>query len=172
MLDENRIKEAEGNVRRYLEEGLLKKEKVPPIIQNTFLHNAQESSSVAEYLVPKSDFWVIIASYYSMFYATNAVLCKLGYKVGDKISHKVTADALIVMVRNKLKKSLLEDFEEAQDEALAGIKAEEIIKSFDWERDKRGRVQYDMTEVVKKCRAEISLGGASTFLFEMEKLLV
>lgn len=172
MLDENRIKEAEGNVRRYLEEGLLKKEKVPPIIQNTFLHNAQESFSVAEYLVPKSDFWVIITSYYSMFYAANAVLCSLGYKVGDKISHKVTADALIVMVRNKLKKSLLEDFEEAQDQALVGIKAEEIIKSFDWERDKRGRVQYDMTKVVKKGRAEISLKRANTFLFEMEKLLV
>ncbi len=172
MLDENRIREAEGNVRRYLEEGLLKKEKVPLIIQNTFLHNAQESFSVAEYLVPKSDFWIIIASYYSMFYAANAVLCSLSYKVGDKISHKVTADALIVMVRNKLKKSLLEDFEEAQDEALAGIKAEEIIKSFDWERDKRGRVQYDMTEVVKKSRAEISLKRANTFLFEMEKLLV
>lgn len=56
-------------------------------------------------------------------------------------------------------------------EADAGIKAEEIIKSFDWERDKRGRVQYDMTEVVKKGRAEISLKRANTFLFEMEKLL-
>ena len=84
-----------------------------------------------------------------MYYMANAVLYKLGYKVGSKISHKVTADALIVFVRNKLKDVLLEEFEDIQEEALeiAKIKSDELIESFDLERKKRSKFQYEMTEV-------------------------
>ena len=46
-----------------------------------------------------------MSSYYSMFYIANAVLIKKGYKTGDKIAHKVTADALITIIRSKLKLS-------------------------------------------------------------------
>ena len=106
-----------------------------------------------------------------MFYIANAVLFKLGYKIGDKIPHKVTADALIVFVRNKLKKRLLEDYEEAQNEALPGIKADTLIDEFDKERTKRGILQYETTAVEKHSKAVTSLKRAKNFIFEMEKLL-
>lgn len=104
-------------------------------------------------------------------YIANAILYKLGYKVGEKISHKITADALIVFVRNKLRKSLLEEYEKAQEEALAGIKADSLIEKFDQERKKRSSVQYEMKEFELHGKAKTSLNVAKEFLFEMEKLL-
>ncbi|MFH1636887.1 MAG: hypothetical protein ABIB71_00505 [Candidatus Woesearchaeota archaeon] len=113
----------------------------------------------------------LVTSYYSMFYIANAVLFKIGYKVGDKIAHKVTADALIVHVRNKLKKRILEEYEEAKNEALPGIKADTLIDEFDKERSKRGTLQYQTTAVEKHSKAITSLKRAKSFMFEMEKLL-
>lgn len=89
-------------------------------ILETYKRNYQESLDVAQKIFDEnlSNLWVVVISYYSMYYMANAVLYKMGYKVGHKISHKVTSDALIVFIRNKLKKSLFEDFEEAKEEAL------------------------------------------------------
>jgi len=108
-----------------------------------------------------------------MYYIANSVLYNMGYKVGHRISHKVTSDALIVYVREKLKRSLLEEFEDAQEEALeiAGLQADDLVESFDLERLKRSRFQYEMTEEIKRTKAETSLERAKRFVFEMEKLL-
>jgi len=108
-----------------------------------------------------------------MYYLAKAVLYILKYKVGDKISHKVTADALIVFVRNKLKASLIESYEEAKEEAfeISGQRADEILESFDQERVKRSIFQYSMTEEARKAKAETSLKRAKEFNFEMKKLL-
>ena len=113
MLDNNRIKEAETNVRSYLEEGLLKKILMNKQVLNILLRNAEESLRVAEEIHEKnlSELWVIVCSYYTMFYYANAVLLKFGYKVGEKIAHKITSDAMIVYVRGKLRESLLEEYE-------------------------------------------------------------
>lgn len=109
-----------------------------------------------------------------MFYIANAVLYRLGYKVGDKILHKVTADALIVFVRNKLRASILEDFENAKDEALeiASIKSSAVVEEFDMERKKRSKFQYDMTKEIKRAYANTSLERAKRFVFELDKLLL
>ncbi len=72
-----------------------------------------------------------------MFYSANTLLYKLGYKVRSRISHKVTADALIVFARNKIRQSLIKDYEDVRDEALAVMKSEELIEYFDYERKKR-----------------------------------
>src|SRR3990167_8442795 len=120
MLDTNRIKEAESNVRSYLEEGLLKKTVMDQQVLNILLRNAKESLRVAEEVHQKnlSELWVIVCSYYTMYYYANAVLLKFGHKVGEKIVHKVTSDALIVYVRGKLKASLIEEYEKTKEEAL------------------------------------------------------
>ena len=109
-----------------------------------------------------------------MYYYVNAVLLKIGYKVGDKIVHKVTSDAIIVYVRGKLKESLIEEYEEAKEEALniAGMKADSLIESFDFERDKRSRIQYKTLDTDKKAKANTSLQRAKEFAKEMEKLLL
>lgn len=173
MLDEKRIKEAEQNVRDYLQSEMLKKHPFREEIITILLNNSKESIEIAKFLSEnkKSDLWIIVSSYYSMFYMANAVLFKLGYKVGDKTPHKVTADALIVFVRNKLKNRLLEEYEEARNDALPGIKADNLIYEFDKERQKRGTIQYETTAIEKHSKAITSLARAKNFVFEMEKLL-
>ncbi len=176
MLSEKRIKEAEKNVKVYLEEGLLRKiDKPDKKILNILLKNSDESLKLANKIFSErsSWLWVIVISYYAMYYIANAVLYKHGYKIGSRISHKVTADALIVFVRNKLKNVLLEEFEEAQEEALeiARLKSNEIIESFDLERRKRSKFQYEMTEEVKMSKAKTSLERAKRFCFELRKLV-
>ena len=176
MLDKKRIKEAEDNVRSYMDEGLLKKTSINENIMNILLENARESLSVAEEVHQKklSELWVIVCSYYTMYYYANAVLLKFGYKVGKKIVHKVTSDALIVYVRGKLKKSLIEEYEQTREEALnlAGIKADSLIESFESERNKRSLIQYKTIEIEKQSKARTSLQRAKEFAKEMDKLLI
>jgi len=176
MLDKDRVKEAESNVRSYLEEGLLKKAAANKQVMAVLMGNSKESLRVAEEVQRRnfSELWVIVCSYYAMYYCANAVLLKLGYKIGDKIVHKVTSDALIVYVRGKLKESLLEEYEETKEEALslAGMKADSLIESFEFERNKRGLIQYKTIEVEKRSKAATSLQRAKEFTLEMEKLLV
>ena len=94
----------------------------------------------------KVHLWLIVVSYYSMFYVASAVL----YKLGHKIAHKITADALIVYVKDKLKDNLIENYEKASEEALAI--SDNIIQTFDFERSKRSRIQYETTEEIKQSR--------------------
>ena len=176
-MDKNRIDEATRNVKNYLSESLLKKvDNGDKNIIAVFKKNSEESLKVAQILFDNnySNLWVIVSAYYSMFYMANAVLYKLGYKVGGQIPHKVTADALIAFVREKLKDKLIEKFEDSMEEALelAGVKTDELIKSFDYERIKRSRFQYELSEDVKRGKAETSLKRAKEFTFEMEKLLI
>ena len=178
MLDDQRIKEAESQVRHYVQDGLLKKQ-TNETARAMYLENADLSLQTAQKLLAleSKDYqpylWVMVISYYSMYYIANAVLLKLGYKVGDKISHKVTADALIVFVRNKLKKKLLEDYEAAQEDALELMsqKVDTLLKSLDYEREKRSKFQYQMDEQAKRGKALTSLERAKEFVFEMKKLL-
>jgi uncharacterized protein (UPF0332 family) len=175
MLDKKRIQEAEDCVRSYLNEGLLRKTATEKQIMDILLRNAKESLRVAGEIRQQnlSELWVIVCSYYAMYYYANAVLMKFGYKVRDKIVHKVTSDALIVYVRGKLKESLIEEYEQTKDEALnlAGIKADSLIEAFDFERNKRSTIQYKTIEIEKRSKAETSLKRAKEFAKEMEKLI-
>lgn len=169
MLDEKIIKIAESNVRKYLADEELKKIDPDINIINAFKINAEESLTVADLLFQEdvSPLWVIVSSYYAMFYIANAILLKIGYKIGDHSPHKVTSDALIVFVRNKIKTQLLEDYDDAKAEAI-GL---EIIGSLEQERIKRSNFQYEMGYDIKKSKSETSLDRAKRFVFEIEKLM-
>ena len=80
---------------------------------------------------------------------------------------------MIVLVLDKLKRELLEDYETMQEDALeiASAKAESVIGSYSLELDKRSRFQYNMLEQTKENKAQTSLERASEFVFEMKKLL-
>ena len=166
------------NVRQYLQDGLLKKY-INETAKGMYLENADLSLETSKKLLTleSNDYypylWVIVTSYYSTYYIANAVLLKLGYKVGDKMSHKVTADATIVFIRNKLKKNLLEEYVNAQEDALELMsqRADDLLKSLDEEREKRSKFQYQMDEQVKRGKAVTSLERAKWFVFEMKKLL-
>lgn len=178
MINKKRIKEAESNAKQYLAEGLLKKGK-NETAKLMYIENSDLSLETAEKLLNLEDenykpyLWIIVTSYYAMYYIANAVLLEFGYKVGDKISHKVTADSLIVFVRNKLKKELIEGYEEVKEDAqeLIASKVDTLIESFDFELGKRSRFQYRMEEEVKKGKAMTSLERAKKFIFEMKKLI-
>ena len=175
LIDKERMKEAQGNFSMYLEDRLLKKE-FNQLAKDKYLKNADLSINTAQELMQstlKPHLWVIVVSYYSMFYIANAVLLHYGYKTQGKIAHKVTSDSLIVLALNKLKKELLENYEEIQQDALeiANAKAESIVNSYSLELDKRSRFQYNMLEQTKESKAATSFKRASEFVFEMKKLL-
>jgi len=155
---------------------MLKKATANTEVIGILLRNAMESLRVAEELHQKnlSELWVIVCSYYAMYYYANAVLLKFGHKVGEKIVHKVTSDALIVYVRGKLKGSLIEEYEQTKEEALnlAGMKADLLVESFEFERNKRSLIQYKTTDIKKQSKAITSLQRAKEFAKEMDKLLL
>lgn len=87
MLTDKRIKEAQDNLKAYLQEGLVvKKKEFEQRIFNILENNANESLKIAEMMFANQDswLWAIVTSYYSMYYIANAVLYKMGYKVGGK----------------------------------------------------------------------------------------
>jgi len=130
--------------------------------------------------------WVVVTSYYSMFYIANAAMAKLGLKVGEKIAHKITQDALLVyfIKNNRLAKSLLEDYKQTKSEVLGlmnvseeellkefEVKAKELIADFGHQREKRGEFQYDITKTAKEHFAQLSFERAQNFIQEMIKVI-
>ncbi|MEM3374052.1 MAG: hypothetical protein QXE31_02405 [Candidatus Woesearchaeota archaeon] len=175
MLSKQRIKEAELNFKQYLNEGLLKKELYRKEIYNTFIDNFNQSIKLLNIINKEniSNLWQIVVSYYTMFYIANAFLYKLGFKTGNKIVHKVVSDSLIVLAREKLKETYLEDYETIKNEALelAYNKADEILDYYDKERIKRNIFQYETHEEIKKSKAKTSFERAILFSNEILKLL-
>ena len=55
MLDKNRITQAEQNVKKYLSEGLIKKEKPNKVAIQVLLSNARESLNTAELILKNKD---------------------------------------------------------------------------------------------------------------------
>lgn len=175
MIDKERKKEAQQNFAQYLQDGLIKKEK-NEIAKEMYIKKADLSLNLAEECMNsklKPYIWVVVISYYSMFYIANAILLELGYKTSDKIVHKVTNEALIVLVIDKIKKGLMEEYEDAKADALeiASIKSAEIISFYELELDKRSKFQYQMTESIQEQKANTSLMRAKQFMLEIKKLL-
>ena len=171
MIDEKRIKEARNNIGGYIAEGLVKKERNREA-EEVYLKNSDISLKTAEKLMKddiKPYLWVIVCSYYSMFYIANAVLSKIRYKVGDKVAHKITSDLLVAVVLDKMKKELIDNYEDIKTDALeiASIKAESLIENYDIERRKRSDIQYKSLDEIKEQKARISLQRAREFVFEM-----
>ena len=126
MLSDKRIKEAESNVKRYLAERLLKKQ-MNETAKEMYIENSNLSLETAQKLLSLENqtyqpyLWVIVSSYYAMYYIANAVLLKIGYKVGDKISHKVTADSLLESLDFEMEKR--SKFQYQMDEKVKKSKA-------------------------------------------------
>ena len=159
MLEQKRIAEAEQNYRRYLaEEHLFTNHKTIAQYTQFFLKNAETSLLTAKTLFElstvkekqnalglnnfESYLWVVVSSYYSMFYAALALLAKHNMKVGDYHAHKVVADTLIAQfLKNKKLAKLIESYEENKEAALELVgtedKAHGLIESFEQERKKR-----------------------------------
>jgi len=201
MIEKERLEEAKRNIKIYIEDGLLKTgDKDAARFVDFFMANAESSlrtasilqeisddNSLKDKLKVSSDFesylWVIVSSYYSMFYAATAILSKQGIRATGQIVHKVTADALIhFFASNEKLAKLLEQYEEAQTVGLELVgreelmkrmqkKADELIISYEGERKKRSKFQYDIGVQAKRGYAQTSLERARSFVFEIRKLL-
>jgi len=201
VIEKERIDEAKRNVKQYVDEGLLKiKDKDAQKFVNFFMKNAESSLQTASILQEISDqqtlkttmkvssdfesyLWVIVSSYYSMFYAATALLASQGIKATGQIVHKVTGDALIhFFVSNEKLAKLLEQYEEAKSVGLELIGREELMKSmrkkanelivaYESERKKRSKFQYDIGVQAKSGYAQTSLDRAKEFVFEISKIL-
>jgi uncharacterized protein (UPF0332 family) len=201
MMDKERINEAKRNVKQYVDDGLLKLgDKDAPRFVDFFMANAESSLRTASILQEISDenalkealkvgmdfesyLWVIVSSYYAMFYAATAILAKQGIRATGQIVHKVTADALIHFFgSNEKLAKLLEQYEEAQAVGLELVgreelikrmqkKADELIIAYEGERKKRSKFQYDIGVQAKKGYAQTSLERAKDFVFEIRKLV-
>ncbi len=119
-MDEKRIKKAESNFRTYLQDGKVNRvTEFNSLIYETYLRNARESLNVANQLFQNksSSLWVVVTSYYSMFYMACAYLYRLGYKPGEEIVHQVVNESLIVQGRHKIKNHILENYNEEKEKA-------------------------------------------------------
>ena len=171
-MDEKRIKIAENNFKRYLDEGKIKQiSKFDSLIYETYLRNARESLNVANQLFQNktSSLWVIVSGYYSMFYMACAYLYKIGYKPGEEIVHQVVNEALIVQGRHKIKNHLLQAYEIEKEEALSI--SDNYLKEYEFEKVKRRTFQYETTESIKESKAQTSLNRAKEFLTLIEEIL-
>ncbi len=173
MLQDKRIKEAENNFKQYLRDGLIKKRIIKPEIITILKQNANESLILAKEICEKnkSDLWVVVISYYSMFYIANAAINERGWYCGERNVHKITSDLIIVLLKDLIKQTIVEEYESMMDNALANMKSDEIVISYDNERRKRGQFQYDMTTDIKHSKAKTSLKRAQEFYFEILKIL-
>lgn len=170
-MNEKRIKEAKNNFNKYLTEDLLRREVFDKNIYTKFHQNAIESLKVANELYNNeiSFLWTIVSSYYAMFYIASAYIYKKGYKAQHKIVHKIINDTLIELAKVDLELKFLEDYEEEKEKALSI--AETLLDSYEFELSKRSRFQYEMTEELKKAKANTSLERAKEFVATFRELL-
>lgn len=171
-MDEQRIKEAESNFKNYLNEGKIKKvDKIDKITYETYLRNARESLRVANQLSENktSPLWVVVSSYYSMFYMACAYLYKLGYKASGELIHQVMNEAIIVQARHKLKNYILENYGKEKERALVIV--DNFLDNYEREKAKRSSFQYETTEEIKHAQAQTSLNRAKEFLTLVEEIL-
>jgi len=170
-MDEKRIKIAESNFRNYLRDNLIKKEGFIEIVYKTYLNNSLESLKVANELFENktSPLWVVVSSYYSMFYIASAYVYKKGYKASGEIVHQIINEALIILARHNLEKHFLEEYEEEKEKALSA--SGNLLKNYELEKVKRASFQYETTETIKEAKAKTSLDRAKNFIAVMRHLL-
>ena len=201
MIEKKRIEEASRNVREYITDGLLKiRDNESKKLVSFFMDQAERSLRTASLIFElstdsaakdtmrlerdfESHLWVIVTSYYSMFYAALALLASQGIRAGRQLVHKVVADALIhFFISNKRLAKMLEDYEEARDTSLELIgreelmkhlekRADELIVAYEREREKRSKFQYNVGEMAKRGYAETSLQRARDLVSEVRKIL-
>jgi len=170
-MNEKRIKIAESNFKKYLEDGLIRKSEFEDVIYETYFRNSLESLNSANNLFENkiSFLWVVIASYYSMFYIACAYIYKRGYKTSHEIVHQIINESLIVLARHDLEKHFLEEYQEEKEKALSA--SENLLNSYEFEKIKRSSFQYETTVMIKESKAKTSLERAKNFISVIRLLL-
>ena len=104
--------------------------------------------------------WVIIMSYYAMFHSVNALLRKIGVKIGKQYAHEITTDLLIYYFyyTKIIEDELLKIYENAEE------KAKELVVSYIFAKGERTKYQYEVNLESQKKDAEKILDDAVNFV--------
>lgn len=170
-MDEKRLKIAENNFRRYLRDNLIKESKFQDLIYQTYINNSFESLKVAKELFKnKTSFlWVVVCSYYSMFYIASAYIYKKGYKASHDIVHQVVNETLVVLAKHDLEKHFLDEYEEEKLKALSA--SQNLLDIYEFEKLKRSEFQYETTGEIKESKSKTSLERAKNFVAVMRQII-
>ncbi len=125
--------------------------------------------------------WVINSSYYTLFYAVQALLAFKGVRILSVMGiHKIIAHAFVYYcIKNDfVAKKLYEQFLESQLEAAELLnfdefkeKARNLASNYFYEAEKRAKFTYETEEGVKQKHAQTSLNRAKEFLSEIEVII-
>ena len=201
MIDDKQLAEIKRDVPKLVNEGVIDKSDEYVKLSSFFVETAEKSLSSARLLFKASTdkslmdaagfpnfdgyLWVINACYYSMFYMASAALAHDRVKVRSDIGvHKLTFKAFVYYyhLTNKIKKKLVEEYLQAQQDsqellgqeemhAMAEKKAIELVTHYGLEREKRRRFTYELERTRIETRAKTSLERASDFYKEVSKLI-
>lgn len=155
------------------------------LIAADLLYNISTEKASKEFHKLNPDYesflWVINPSYYSMFYATQALLAHKGIRIlSQQGIHKTTAHALVYFCikNNFIAKEFYEQFVQSQQEAAELFnlddfrgKAEDLAIKYFYEAEKRSRFTYETEEEAKQRHANTSLQRAKEFLKEIEQII-
>lgn len=125
--------------------------------------------------------WVINSSYYTLFYAVQALLAFKNIRILSVMGiHKTIAHAFVYFcIKNDfVAKKLYEQFLESQLEAAELLnldefreKAQNLAFAYFYEAEKRAKFTYETEEGVKQRHARTSLDRAKEFLGEIEVII-
>ncbi len=177
---EDELKNAEKNYNAALKNGEIMKVKAQSNFTGSFVNFSESSLITASMIseVTKSkekkiaigvnenydgNMWVVVSSYFSMFYMASALLAKKGIKIGRIDTHKNVMDAFlhVYIANHVIDRELGVDYAEAKE------LAEDLIS----ERKKRSKYQYEVGRSALERDAETSLKRARNFFEKARRLI-
>jgi len=110
--------------------------------------------------------WVIIMSYYAMFHSVNALLRKIGIKIGKQYAHEITTNLLLYYFHYTriIEDELLKIYENAEE------KAKELVVSYIFAKEERTKYQYEVNLESQKKNAEKILNDAVNFVSRLKDI--
>lgn len=110
--------------------------------------------------------WVIIMSYYAMFHSVNAVLRKIGVKIGKQYAHEITSNLLLYYFyyTKIIEDELLKIYENAEE------KAKGLVVSYIFAKEERTKYQYEVDIESQKKDAKKVLDDAVNFVSRLKDI--
>ncbi|MDO8740036.1 MAG: HEPN domain-containing protein [Candidatus Woesearchaeota archaeon] len=110
--------------------------------------------------------WVIIMSYYAMFHSVNALLRKIGIKIGKQYAHEVTTNLLLhyFYYTKIIEDELLKIYENAEE------KARGLVVSYIFAKEERTKNQYEVNLESQRKNAEKILDDAVNFVSRLKDI--
>jgi len=110
--------------------------------------------------------WVVIMSYYAMFHSVNALLEKIGIKVGKQYTHEITTDLFTYYLYHTkiIEDELLKTYKNAEK------KAKELVVSYIQAKDQRKKYQYEVNIESQKKGPKDVFNNAVDFVSRLKNI--